>query len=306
MRIASLAAMGVVALLGLALLFPAAAPAKDATARIGNQLFVINGFDPDSGTKVDNVLVVDSDVSLSNGTTVDGDLVAIAGDVWIAGAVEGNVTAVRGEVFLYPTARIDGDVVYGGDQPEIADAAVVGGEVRELGWWDYADVSWGVIGAAAAWLAVSLSLLVTGIVLVAILPGAAEAAQRTARSQLALSSAMGIAAVVGLLLLGALAVVTVVGVPLTIVVGLALLPLAWIGYLTCSFVVGRIVAGEGSPRLLAFLAGLAVLRAVALVPVVGLLTWIPAVFVGLGALIVAAMARGASSPPAPASGPVAG
>jgi hypothetical protein len=40
---------------------------------------------------------------------------------------------------------------------------------------------------------------------------------------------------------------------------------------------------------LAFLAGLGILRAIALIPIAGVLAWIPAVIVGLGALVVAAM-----------------
>ena len=100
---------------------------------------------------------------------------------------------------------------------------------------------------------------------------------------------------IGLPLAAAFAFVTLLGIPLAIVIGLALIPLAWIGYLVCSVVVGQIVTREGTHAVLAFLAGLGILRAVALIPIVGALAWIPIVIFGLGALVVSAMDDGKSS-----------
>jgi hypothetical protein len=51
---------------------------------------------------------------------------------------------------------------------------------------------------------------------------------------------------------------------------------------------------------LAFLAGLAILRVLAIIPIVGGIVWFAATVVGLGALLVATWRRGATTPSEPA------
>jgi hypothetical protein len=209
------------------------------------------------------------------------------------------VTTVAGKATLLPSARVHGDLIYSDEKPVVAPRAEVGGEIREEDWGDVGDASWALIGAAALWIAVSISLLVAGAALVALLPKAADAAHRAAKSQFALTIAMGLAWGIGFPLLAALSFVSLVGIPLGIVVALALVPMAFIGYLVCCFILGRVVTSEETHPILAFLAGLGILRVIALIPIAGSLAWIPAVVIGIGALIVAAMPNGTA--PAKAS-----
>ena len=62
-------------------------------------------------------------------------------------------------------------------------------------------------------------------------------------------------------------------------------------YTTAAWLLGRLATKRGRP-VLAFLAGWAILRAIAIVPVLGGLTWFAAVVVGLGAIAVATTGRG--------------
>lgn len=54
--------------------------------------------------------------------------------------------------------------------------------------------------------------------------------------------------------------------------------------MTSAWTLGRAIVKPPRGRILAFLAGLAILRAVALVPILGVLVWLAAVVVGLGLL----------------------
>jgi hypothetical protein len=272
-----------------------AAPATARDSDPDDRVVIAGGTVVPPGVIVGDVVVVEGDVAIGGRAT--GDVVAFEGDVLVRGIVEGDLTTFAGQAVIGPRARVLGDIVYSDEQPRIAPRAVVGGEVREEDWDDIGDAPWAIIGAAALWIAVTISLLVAGVALVAVFPRALEAAERAFRSQAWLAVAMGIAALIGIPLVIGLAFVTLVGIPLAIMLGLAFLPLAAIGYLVCCFVLGRAVTSEGTNHILAFLAGLGILRAIALIPVLGALAWIPAVVIGLGALIVAAMPEGRAEQP---------
>lgn len=284
------------ALLSLALVaWPSQAAAQDGCglSDAEDRVVVTGGARVEADETAGDLIVIDGDVDVAG--RVAGDVVAAAGDVRISGCVGGDVTTFAGRATLAPSARVEGDVVYSEEQPVIGPGAEVGGEIRDEDWGDIGDAPWAIIGAAALWLAVSLSLLVAGTALVAVFPKAAEAAYEAVRSQGWLTVAMGLAVLVGLPLVAGLAFVTLVGIPLGIILGLALLPLAAIGYLVACFVIGRAVTNQDVHPILAFLAGLGILRAVALIPIAGGLAWIPAVIVGLGALVVAAMPNGSKA-----------
>ena len=68
---------------------------------------------------------------------------------------------------------------------------------------------------------------------------------------------------------------------------LALLPIYAIGYTTSAWLLGRRLVRPPRGRVLAFLAGLAILRILAIIPIVGGIVWFAATVVGLGALLVA-------------------
>jgi hypothetical protein len=101
--------------------------------------------------------------------------------------------------------------------------------------------------------------------------------------------------------------VTVVAIPLGVFVLLALGLLYTVGYVAGAHAIGRLLVKEPASRFLAFIVGLAILRAIALVPVLGGLSWTLVSIFGLGAIWVATRRAGGETtiaqtvPPAPAS-----
>ena len=73
--------------------------------------------------KSGNITRLGSDIEIEADQVVVGDVVALGGDVTIAGHVEGDVAAMGGDVFLKSTARIDGDVVCMGGHLNEEDGA---------------------------------------------------------------------------------------------------------------------------------------------------------------------------------------
>lgn len=284
-------------LIALAALLIVAAPAcaEPLSGKTdGDAIVVINGdVHVGSGETVDGVFIVNGDARIDG--RVDGDVVLVAGDALIRGNVDGDVATIAGHARLLPAARVDGDLIYGDERPQVAPRAVVTGDTEKVGW----DDSLGVLSFVAAfafWLAVTISSAILGVLLLLLAPRAADAAIAQARSRFWTAVGIGAGVFIGLPLIAVVAAITLVGLPLAIGVGLALLPLAAIAYATGALALGRVMVKPPTSRILAFLAGLAILRLAALLPAIGALVWLGAVVVGLGLLGAAITAARTDSP----------
>lgn len=285
MRRLSLAVIPLLALFFFAVASAAAAPLggddKDAIVVVSGDVAV------ERGETVEGIFVVDGDARIAG--HVDGDVILVAGDAVVSGQIDGSLVTIAGRARLLPKARIDGDLVFGDEEPRLVPGAFVGGEIEDEGW----DDSLGLlpfIGAFVFWLAVSVSTALLGVLLVLLAPRAADAVMRQAESRFWTAVGIGAGIFIGLPILVFVATITLVGLPFAIGLGLALLPLAALGYVAAAWALGRLIVKPPRNRILSFLAGLAILRAVALIPVVGLLAWLAAVIVGLGLLGAAIVA----------------
>lgn len=264
---------------------PAGAAGQAADGSFSGDHVVITGpVTIERGETADDVVVIDGPVSVAG--RVRGDLVVVNGRLRISGAVDGDVVAVAGRTSLAPGARIGGDLLYGDERPLVPRGATVGGDVDRVNVDEITDPV-GFIGAAALWIAVSISALVLGLLLLWLAPRALAAAFAAASTSLGPTIGWGLLLFFGLPILAVIALVTLVGIPLGVALLLALLPLYAIGYTTSAWLLGRRIVGPPRGRVLAFLAGLAILRVLALIPIVGGIVWFAATVVGLGALLVA-------------------
>jgi hypothetical protein len=133
------------------------------------------------------------------------------------------VIAVSDRALLAPSARVGGDLRYGDERPVLAPGARVAGDVSKEDWAD-AGSGWGWVSALAWWLAVSVSTLIVGALLVWLAPGALHAAESAVREHLGATIGWGVAIAIGVPLLAILALVTLVGIPLGIALLLAAIP----------------------------------------------------------------------------------
>ncbi len=278
-----------------------AAPAGAATRgeNADEAVVVINGaVTVPRGQTVDGVFLVHGDARIAG--LVDGDAVIVSGDALVSGRIDGDLVMGSGTARLLPGARVRGDLRYGDERPAIARGATVGGTTSKENWADSIDLL-PFVGAFVLWFAISISSVVLGILLLLIAPRAADAVFARARERTGPVIAIGIAIFICLPLAAFISAITFFGLPLAFGIGLALLPLAAVAYVTAAWALGRAIVKPPRERILAFLAGLAILRALALVPILGLLVWLAAVIVGLG-LIGAAIGAARSGPgeaPAP-------
>jgi hypothetical protein len=248
------------------------------------------------GETADSVFVVDGDVRIAG--RVDGGVIVLSGDAVVAGTIEGDLFTASGVARLLPRAEVTGDVRYGDEHPDIAPDARVRGDVEKESWPDLGGALIWVAGFLV-WLAISISAAVLGALLLLIAPRAADAIEARSRQRVGPLIAIGVTVLIVLPVAAGIAAITLVGLPLALVVVLALLPVGVLAYLASAWVLGRRIFKAPRDRILTFLAGLAILRLLALIPVFGLLVGLAATIFGLGligASIGAARAPAASGP----------
>jgi hypothetical protein len=248
-----------------------------------DQIVLSGRADVPRGRTVGQVVVFRGIASIQG--VAHGDVVVFSGRVSVAGQVSGNVVTLDGTVVLAPTAQVRGDVISRG-AVIVRKGAQVQGDIREnvpLSIREPVEI----FGLLATWLAVTVSGLVLGLVLLWVAPRASESVVATARRAPWASAGWGIAVMVGLPVITLCLALTLVGLPLALVVVLALGFALYVGYAWAAWILGRALLHPPRGRIVAFLAGFAILRLVAAVPVAGGVTWLLASAFGLGAGIVA-------------------
>jgi hypothetical protein len=264
----------------LALLI-AAGSASAAT----DHVVITGGAVVPAGQAAGDVVVLDGTVRIDGRAT--GDVISVSGPVRLNGRVDGDLIAVSDRASLGPAARVGGDLRYGDERPVLARGASVGGKISKEDWAD-AGNGWGWLSVLGWWLAVSVSTLLVGALLVWLAPGALYAAERAVREHLGATIGWGVAIAIGVPLLAILALVTLVGIPFGVALLLAAIPVLLLAYATAAWIVGRrVLRNRSTSPWAALLAGWGILRLLALIPVAGALVGFAATVVGLGALTVA-------------------
>jgi len=238
---------------------------------------------PSTPGRSGEMMRIGSDIHIEKDQTVVGDVVAISGDVTVDGHVKGDVTALRGDVYLGSTARVDGDVACIGGELHEEDGAFVGGQKvtalsgrergsriirRHISGEVDDTVSHAVhymtrFGATLAWLLVMLGLIWLALRLAG---GRTVAAVEVLRRETAASFGVGLLAlvliipsVIALCLVVAILCITIIGIPVALAALLAYFVLLAVLFLW-GFVVGAAWFGEQVGRRF-FPAGISLTRA---------------------------------------------
>ena len=285
------------ALLGTAVMVILLALAAPASAQVQvepepeTQVVLTGRAEVRAGELADAIVIVDGPALIDG--EVDGPVVAMNGDIRVSGTVTEDVVALNGRATIVGGARVGGDVV-SSRAPVIDPGATVEGETKTV---RFSLRGLGVLFWLAWWVAVTVSLLILGIVLLALAPAAMAAAYVVARGEPGRAIGWGVLIAVALPVVSILLMVSVVGIPLGMLGLLSLALLYAMGYVVASLALGRRLVKEPSSPYVAFLVGLVILRILGLIPFVGgLVTFLASAF-GLGALAVAARRAGRRSTP---------
>jgi hypothetical protein len=289
---------GLVWAIGSVLFLAVPSPAFAQERTDTNDFVVMTGrAEVREGETFDTVVIFDGPVTVEG--TVREAVVAFNGTVDVSGTVEEGVVAFNGPITIRSGASVGGDVV-GRVAPVVEEGATVEGEVRRNPFDLFRDPL-PFVARFAAWFAVTVSMLVLGLLLLLLAPRGADAVADAWRRGTGVSIGWGLIFLIGLPIVAVLLLVTLVGIPLGFGVLFALGLIYAIGYVAGAWILGRLLLKPPTSRMVAFLAGLGILRLVALVPILAGIVGFVATVVGLGALTVAAWRAGRRPAPATVS-----
>jgi hypothetical protein len=271
--------------------FPAAAHAQSvqpsisgpAAPAVEDQVVLSGTVSVPKGASVGEIVLFHGRVQVAG--SVLGDIVVVSGSITVTGGyVTGNVIALHGPIRITAASQIGGDVL--ASQHVTVDPGVqVGGQVREnVGFTLVERLT--AIGAVLGGLAVGISVLLLGLLLLWVAPRGADAVARAATTAPFASAGWGVLLWVAMPIVCVAAMASVLALPLGFALMLAL-GLAFLAGLTWStWTLGRSIVRDRG-RVLPFLAGWAIVAAIGLVPYVNAGVWALASIFGLGAMTVA-------------------
>ncbi len=284
------ASAAIVGALVLATGAPAAAQPDEIVEGSRDQIVLSGEVSVRRGEEVGEVVVLHGTATVAG--LARGDVVVVDGRIFVTGQVSGSVVSVNGPVTLGPSAHVGGDVLARG-RVRAEAGAQVDGDVREGATFALrAPIE--ALGRFAPWLAIWVSVLGLGLLLLLFAPRGADAVATVGGGRPWACLGWGALTFVALPLGGAIAVVTLVGLPLGLGLLLALFLLYSIGVSWSALVLGRRLWPEPHGRVTALMIGWAILAAVAAIPYVGGVVWVSGAAFGLGAALLAVWrARGA-------------
>jgi hypothetical protein len=214
--------------------------------------------DDDDWTTTGERVEIGSDVSVSEGERVRGDVVSIGGDVTVSGKVDGDAVAIGGSVILLEGAEIEGDAVsVGGRVREMGDATVHGQKVSinipmPLGWFRI-DHKGGDIdirphrAMKVVWgIAILLLSLLFAFAFNAVFRSRMEVVSRRIEAEPGQSFLVGLLGAFGtplaLLIVSVLLAITFIGILLIPVLLVLVVALGWAGFVAVCLAVGRRIA----------------------------------------------------------------
>jgi hypothetical protein len=283
------------------------------------RMLVGSNFTLSNGETLDeDLLVVGGLVTLENGSTLHGDILMVGGSLIAAGRINGDVVVAGGLLEIVDTAYIDGDITAAGASLQRDPAAVITGEITTEQDGPFIVTPTGVrlpqlnLAASPSFSVVSFIL---GIILWALLamllalflPNQLRNVSQAVMAQPLVSGGLGLLTAVVLPIVLVLIALTILLIPLSLL-GILLLVLAWAyGMVALGSELGNRFAGifksEWHPALSAG-AGtfLLMLFANGLWVAIPCLGWIPMIILsclGLGGVLLTRFGRQLYPPAAP-------
>jgi cytoskeletal protein CcmA (bactofilin family) len=264
-----------------------------------------------SGTIGRNSTIAGGNVEITPSAMLQGELVAVAGDMGVEGRIARNARIAAGDATV--SARLGGTLTVAARSVRLASNAVVEKHFR---YWSVADASIDeqatVLGRvireqvpewltawnggkllAALWFSLALinftSTLVLGLLLIHMFPANTERIGSTVAQRPAASFIWGAAVCVLTPILAAVLMITVIGIPLgVLLLALYLMSLYVVRIYVMACAGQQLVAWSGRPIHLsrAFTCGLVLYTALGLIPIVGAFVSLSAVLFGMGATVL--------------------
>ncbi len=276
----------------------------------GDQLVLGDNYTLASGESVGNLTVLGGNVLLETGSTVSDQLVVFGGNVTVNGTVKQSIHVYGGQLTLGDTAVINGNVELTGGNLSRAEGAQITGSVTHGNsmpfdiripntpvvrapyyYWD--DVASPFIGHVFWFLMQTIGLAALAVLVILFAPKATERVGDAAMARPWAAGGLGllVAIVTPPLLIGF--ALTLIGIPVTILLAIALAVVTTFGWIALGLEVGKRLAqafNQNWPAVVSAGLGTLLLSLVAngigLTPCVGWIVPTLVGFVGMGGVLL--------------------
>lgn len=233
------------------------------------------------------VIVINGDVVVDG--TITDTLVVVEGNATINGTVEQQVVVVRGNLTLQPGATVDDVALIRSDFTR-DPAATVTGDISKRS--QFGISGWGLaVFGILVWLGITIAMLAFGLVFAFVTGRNLERITATLRVSPGRSFLTAVILWIALSILAVIAMFTVVGIPLGLMI-FVWLPVLWLmGYVVTGTLLGRAVLGQlasgalSKHRYWPTVLGLVLFQLFALVPFLGGFVALIAGSIGAGTLV---------------------
>lgn len=292
----------VLAIIAFALaLLPGVAAAQDDA---GGTIFRVYGTTTVAKNQsADTVVAISGDVVVDG--TVNDTLVVIDGTATVAGKIPGDVNVISGTLDLKPGATVNNVTLVHSTLHRDPGATITGNLSRRS---EFFNFGWGsAIFSFFFWVGTTIVVLVAGLIFAALGGRQLTEAGEELTRRLGESVIAGLIVWIGGPILGVLAFLTIIGIPLGLAIFVIALPaLGFLGYIVAGTRLGAAliqavgVTEHPNRPYLAAVVGLVALQIVGVIPIIGGIVVLLAGFLGSGAL-AALIWRGRHWRPSPLS-----
>jgi hypothetical protein len=248
-----------------------------------------------------SIVKVGSDVRVEQDDRID-DAVAVGGDLFVDGIVDGDAVAVGGSVYLGEEAVIHGDAVTIGGSIEQAEGSIIYGtsvDVSSIILGDIFDeinfrpgfhgIPWGLRFIPA------IGLIALALLLSVIMPKELNKVSTIVKNEPVIMFLYGLLGIILIIPLAVMLVISIVGIALIPIELLAVFLASLIGYVAVAILIGKKILkamNSNEPNIIiSALLGIILLWLVGLIPFFGGLVKGLACITGFGAVIIAVARR---------------
>jgi hypothetical protein len=279
-------------------------------------LFGCNGRIQKGAQVKRDVVVFGGNLVVEEGTVVGKDVVVFGGILQLAGEVKNDVVVGGGNVTLEPTAVVNGDAQIFGGLLDRKEGAVVRGRVERNSnvRWNWASPmvapfhnGWSFLDSTLGWffknLINTLALAALGALIIVFLP--TQLNQVATVAQKSAAPSLGVGCLTWLIVppLMVLFAITCLGIPLTLVLGIAFVAAIVLGWVAISVIIGdkllNALKAKTIVPILALIVGLIVLWLITSLPILGALIWLFVASLAVGAVVLTRFGTRAYPPVAP-------
>jgi cytoskeletal protein CcmA (bactofilin family) len=276
----------------------------DGDIRLAGQTINVGGDVSGNATVATQSFVLDSDASIARDLSIGATSVSLNGNVGrdvaagsnsvnIDGEVGRNVEAHADNVTLESGARVSGNVDVTSEKNVQRDSgAVVGGKVTRHDPPKQEEARRDAAGIGFGWFLYALfAMLFTALAIALLAPRLLERVTNTAFPAPWIPLLVGFLAGIVMPALLFVIAITVIGIPLAIILGLAwLLILLFSGHFF-AYYIGRLIFSGQRNALLTMLVGAAILLVVYFIPVIGFLALLASIWIGSGMILLSIYRR---------------